>query len=95
MRISEVPLPRTAHRLAPWGPVATADPGTTLTSFTKPIIGSPKPDASKGIFTPEQAVEKMLEVISQARREMGGKGEVAGRGWGGTFRDWKGEEIGY
>ncbi len=61
-------------------------PGTVLTPFTKPIIGDKggKSDPSKGLFTPEEGREKMVEVLKKANRE---------DGWGGGFYDWKGERI--
>jgi hypothetical protein len=69
------------------------DPGTTLTSFTRPIIGSPEPDPSRGLFTPEEGALKLLEMIQRARRGdvSGDTGEMTGHGGG--FYDWKGERV--
>ncbi|KAG7528920.1 hypothetical protein FFLO_05877 [Filobasidium floriforme] len=73
--------------------VSTRHPGTTLTSFTRPIIGSPEPDPSRGLFTPEEGALKMLEMIQRARRGdvRGETGEMTGHGGG--FYDWKGERV--
>jgi hypothetical protein len=70
-----------------------ADPGTTLTSFTRPIIGSPEPDPSRGLFTPEEGALKLFEMIQRAKRGdvSGETGEMTGHGGG--FYDWKGERV--
>ncbi|KAK4687248.1 hypothetical protein P7C73_g2861, partial [Tremellales sp. Uapishka_1] len=60
-------------------------PGTVLTSFTAPIIGSDaeaKPE--KGVFTIEEAIKHMTDTMKRARRD---------EDWGGCFRDWKGERV--
>jgi hypothetical protein len=69
------------------------DPGTTLTSFTRPIIGSPEPDPSRGLFTPEEGALKLFEMIQRAKRGdvSGETGEMTGHGGG--FYDWKGERV--
>lgn len=100
------PLTPQTHHQQPNGPlndpiadssaqirIDMSDPGTTLTSFTRPIIGSPEPDPSRGLFTPEEGALKLLEMIQRAKR-----GDVSGdtgkmTGHGGGFYDWKGERV--
>ena len=62
-------------------------PGTVLTELSRPVVGSkatPKPD--EGVFSVEQAIEKMIGIMRQARR-----GES--QEWGGGFFDWRGDRV--
>lgn len=63
------------------------DPGTTLTSFTRPIIGAKEPDPEHGVFTPPQAIDRLVNLLRQARR---GDGDSS---YGGHFYDWKAERV--
>ncbi|WWC87783.1 uncharacterized protein L201_002675 [Kwoniella dendrophila CBS 6074] len=64
-------------------------PGTVITSFTKPVIGeNAKPDPSNGRFDLKQAIDKMTNVMSKAKRH-----DDANEKWGGRCFDWKGERI--
>lgn len=47
-------------------------PGTVLTPFTFPIIGSPKPDLSQGRLTVDQAIDHLVNVMSQVKRGVQG-----------------------
>lgn len=64
------------------------DPGTTITSFTRPIIGAKTPDPANGVFSPDQAIEKMTGLLRKARRT-----ENAETSYGGRFYDWKAERL--
>ncbi len=59
-------------------------PGTVITDFTSPVIGSPKPDPAKGLFNLDQAIEHMTDVMGKANRD---------DTWGGRCFDWKGDRI--
>lgn len=72
--------------------LASPDPGTTLTTFTQPVIGSPAPDESKGIFTAEDSVKKLMSLVKGARRKEE-KGQEDGADFGGGFWDWKGDKV--
>jgi hypothetical protein len=61
-------------------------PGTVLTSFTSPIIGTPEPNPEKGVFTLEEAIEKMADVMKRANR-------YADEDGGGRFWDWRGDRL--
>ena len=67
--------------------IGNTDPGTTLTSFTRPIIGAKEPDPEHGLFTPPQAIDKLVNLLRQARR---GDGDSS---YGGQFYDWKAEKV--
>ncbi|KAJ9109069.1 hypothetical protein QFC21_000396 [Naganishia friedmannii] len=68
--------------------LAAVDPGTTITSFTRPIIGAKTPDPANGVFSPDQAIEKMTGLLRKARRS-----ENAEHSYGGRFYDWKAEPV--
>ncbi|KAJ9125413.1 hypothetical protein QFC22_000373 [Naganishia vaughanmartiniae] len=68
--------------------LAAVDPGTTITSFTRPIIGAKTPDPAKGVFSPDQAIEKMTGLLRKACRT-----ESADISYGGRFYDWKAEPV--
>ncbi|WWC68730.1 uncharacterized protein I206_102664 [Kwoniella pini CBS 10737] len=62
-------------------------PGTVITSFTKPVIGNDAvADPSKGKFEIDQAIEKMVGVMGQIKRDESKK-------WEGKCWDWKGERV--
>jgi hypothetical protein len=69
------------------GTFGIEDPGTTLTSFTRPIIGAKEPDPAHGVFTPSQAIDKLVHLLRQAHR---GDGDSS---YGGQFYDWKAERV--
>lgn len=66
-------------------------PGTVLTSFTSPIIGSPKPHLSQGRLTVDQAIDRLVNIMSQVKRQE--KGSQNGVDWGGRCWDWKGDVV--
>lgn len=66
-------------------------PGTVLTSFTSPIIGSPKPHLSQGLLTVDQAIDRLVNIMSQVKR--GVQGSQNGVDWGGRCWDWKGDVV--
>ena len=62
-------------------------PGTVLTSFTRPILGSDaKPKPEQGQFSPEQALAKLVNVMASATRE-------GDKQWGGRFWDYEGKQV--
>ncbi|WVF66970.1 hypothetical protein IAT40_001713 [Kwoniella sp. CBS 6097] len=62
-------------------------PGTVITPFTAPVIGDAAPDSSKGRFSVDQAIDKMVRVMGQVRRTQDAQK------WGGRCWDWKGDRI--
>ncbi|WRT65625.1 uncharacterized protein IL334_002570 [Kwoniella shivajii] len=62
-------------------------PGTVITGFTKPIIGSnAKPDPENGKFDIDQAIQRMTGVMGKINRTDDDK-------WKGRCWDWKAEKI--
>ncbi|OCF32270.1 rossman fold oxidoreductase [Kwoniella heveanensis BCC8398] len=76
-------------------------PGTVITPFTAPVIGDAAPEPSKGRFSVDQAIEKMVAVMRQVRRrrdvhqgtDARSSGAAGEPEWGGRCWDWKGEKI--
>lgn len=66
-------------------------PGTVLTPFTFPIIGSPKPDLSQSRLTVDQAIDHLVNVMSQVKRGVQGSRDEGD--WGGRCWDWKGQMV--
>ncbi|OXC58741.1 rossman fold oxidoreductase [Cryptococcus neoformans MW-RSA852] len=66
-------------------------PGTVLTPFTFPIIGSPKPDLSQGRLTVDRAIDHLVNVMSQVKRGVQGSRDEGD--WGGRCWDWKGQMV--